>query len=246
MLKKLRKLMQPLANTPLHPQWLASGGERRVLAYLENVGEGQIVLDVGCFDKWPKKVIPGSCAYIGLDLYETAKNWYGSVPDVYGDALKLPIKSNAINTVLLLDVLEHIDNSDMLLREVCRVLKSDGRLIMRVPFLYPLHDEPRDYIRVTRHGFRALALRNGFIVEECKSIGHPVETSALLANIAISKTMIGWMTDKNPAAILILFLLPYIVINNLIARMIATISKEDIFMPFSYELLLRKDSKVVT
>lgn len=235
--------MQPLAKTPLHPQWLASGRGSKLTGFLKRVGEDQVVLDVGCFNKWPKNIIPDTCSYIGLDYYETAQNWYESVPDVYGDALKLPIKSGAVNAVLLLDVLEHIANSDMVMREVCRVLAPDGKLIMQVPFLYPLHDEPRDYFRISRYGFEELAKRNGFIVEECHSIGHPVETSALLTNIAASKTVIGWITNKNPAAIFIFLLPPFILLNNLIARIIAVISKKDDFMPFNYQLVLKKESR---
>jgi ubiquinone/menaquinone biosynthesis C-methylase UbiE len=237
----IRKIMQPLARTPLHPQWLMRGGTKRIINYLENICDHQRVLDIGCFNKWPKKHINSTCSYIGLDYYETATHWYGSVPDIYGNALSLPVRSNSIDIVLLLDVLEHLPDSNEALGEINRVLKPNGRLIMQVPFLYPLHDEPRDYVRFTRHGLKEAARKNGFSVEDCIATGHPVETSALLSNIAISKTVLEWVRDKNLAAVLILLLPLIVLVNNLLARAISYISKEDHFMPYSYQLILLKD-----
>lgn len=240
MLKRIRRILRPVAGTPFHPQWLIRGGRSKLFSYLRSIEERKIILDIGCFDKWPKTYIPTNCSYIGLDYYETARNLYHSIPDVYGDALKLPIKSETINTVLLFDVLEHISDTEALLSEVCRVLESDGMLILQVPFLYPLHDEPRDYVRLTSHGFKELAVRNGFIVEECNAMGHPIETSTLLINIALSKTMLGWMKDKNPAAVLVILLPVFVLLSNLLARIFAMLSNEDPFMPYSYQLIFRK------
>lgn len=231
--------MQPIAGTPFHPQWLTGMGNSKLLSWLTSIEEENIILDIGCFNKWPKVHVPNSCTYIGLDYHETAKYWYDSVPDVYGDALKLPIKSKTINTVLLFDVLEHISDTGGLLSEVCRVLEPNGRLIMQVPFLYPLHDEPRDYVRLTIHGFRELAQKYGFIIEKCNPIGHPIETSTLLINIAISKTILGWIKDRNPAAILVLLLPVFVLLSNLLARFFMIISNEDHFMPYSYQLIFK-------
>ena len=241
MFKKLKDFVQPLAKTPFHPQWLVSGRGGKLLTYLRDIDEGSVVLDIGCFDKWPKAFIPKSCVYYGLDYYETAKNWYETVPDLYGDALQLPLQNESINAILLLDVLEHIPNSDILLEEAKRTLTPGGALIMQVPFLYPLHDEPRDFFRITAHGFKALAQAHGFTVEECNAVGHPLETSALLSNIAMSKTIIGWMKAKNPAAILVLLLPPFVLLTNIFSRMLALISKKDNFMPLSYQLIFKKN-----
>ncbi len=201
------------------------------------------MLDIGCFDKWPKKHISEHCSYIGLDYYETATRWYGSVPDIYGDALNLPIKNGAVNTVLLLDVLEHISDTDGLLSGVDHVLSEKGQLIMSVPFLYPLHDEPRDFIRLTIHGFQELESKSGFVMEQCTPTGHPVETYFLLVNIAFSKTITGWVENKNPASILILFLPLLILFNNLPARFIRILCSEDHFMPHGYQLIFRKAAR---
>ncbi|MFO1353051.1 MAG: hypothetical protein U1F68_21190, partial [Gammaproteobacteria bacterium] len=130
--------------------------------------------------------------------------------------------------------------TEKVLKEIRRILKSNGKLLMKVPFLYPLHDEPRDFMRLTRHGFENLAQKYQYAIEECQALGHPVETAALLSNIAITKTALKWLTNKNPALVLMIFLPIFIVCNNLLARFISFISASDDFMPYSYRVVFIK------
>ena len=57
---------------------------------LRKIEPNSRVLDIGCFNKWAKSHIDPSCTYLGLDYFDTATQWYGSVPDIYGDAMALP------------------------------------------------------------------------------------------------------------------------------------------------------------
>jgi len=241
MLEKFRALARPLAGTPFHPQWLYERGTPPLLEALN--GAGGVVLDIGCFNKWAATHIPHTSYYIGLDYYETATKWYQSVPDVFGDALNLPIADSVIDTVLLIDVLEHLTNNDRVISEIERVLVSRGKLILKVPFLYPLHDEPRDFGRFTIHGLRELAEVHGFEIIESKPIGHPFETAVLLGNLALSKTIIGWIKARHPAALFVVLAPLLFLIKNLWARLIGIISGEDHYMPFSYQLTLEKGVK---
>lgn len=245
MLKKLKTLIRPLAGTPFHPQWLYERGTPPLLNALENIDANAVVLDIGCFNKWAAAHLPHTCYYIGLDYYETATKWYASVPDVFGDAAKLPLADGAIDTVLLIDVLEHLTNCDQVMSEIRRVLASDGKLILKVPFLYPLHDEPRDFGRFTIHGLRKLAENHGFEITFSKPIGHPVETAALLGNLALSKIMIDWMKTRSPAALFVALAPVIFLANNMFARLIGIISSEDHYMPFSYQLTLHKSAKQI-
>lgn len=240
MLRKIKKLLAPLSQTPLHPQWLAGQGRKRLKTYLKTIGKNKVVLDVGCSNKWPQKIIPITCSYIGLDYLETAEQWYNTIPDIYGDACCLPIANKSIDVVLLFDVLEHIPDMEQALREIHRVLKFEGSLILQAPFLYPLHDEPRDYCRLTKYGFERLALICGYSVKEIHPIGHPIETSVLFSNISITKTILNWYSGKNPACLLIVALPVIILCNNLVGRFLSIITPKDFFMPFSYQLVLMK------
>jgi SAM-dependent methyltransferase len=240
MLKNIKNKLKFLIKYPIHPQWLLGGTKNGIVSLINQIGENKLVLDIGCFDKWTKQHCPSSCNYVGLDYYETAKHWYGTKPDIYGDALSLPIQPNSIDVVLLIDVLEHISDTDRLLGEIHNILKADGAVIISCPFLYPLHDEPRDFVRYTLHGFEELATRNGFSITSCGTFGSPVITSTLLFNVAMTKVVINWATIKSSTVLFGVFLPFIILVANVSAKLISFFELKDEFMPLSYYLKLRK------
>lgn len=61
----------------------------------------------------------------------------------------LPAASGSFDTVLFLNVMEHIFNYQHISNEVVRILKPGGRLIGFVPFLMWYHPDHRDYFRYT-------------------------------------------------------------------------------------------------
>jgi SAM-dependent methyltransferase len=239
-LRDFKKLISPLSATPLHPQWLFSECENKIINNIKAIHGEKTVIDIGCANQWPKQHLGKECQYIGIDYPETADQWYKTKPNVYSDASGLPIPDNSADVVLLLDVLEHLKDPDVALKEIHRILCKQGILIIQVPYLYPLHDEPRDFQRYSKYGLERLAGKHGFFIKECHSSGHPVVTSALMANLAISKTFINWLEDKSPMLIFGLLLPFYFLVNNLCAKIIALLSKSDDFMPYSYQLVFEK------
>ena len=82
---------------------------------------------------------------IGLDI---AKNQISYAKKNYSNKKfkfltyknKLPIRSKSIDTISLIELIEHIDNKDLffLLKECKRVLKKRGRLYLSTPNYYSL------------------------------------------------------------------------------------------------------------
>lgn len=184
------------------------------------------VLDVGCADRWPQAVLP-EAEYWGLDTLGSATNEYKSWPDVFGTAQSLPFRSQTMNTVLLLDVLEHLERPEPALREIFRVLKSRGSLLVSVPFLYPIHDAPSDYRRWTVHGLRQLLSDAGFEDVMIKPTLGGLETSLLLFNLSITAA-VARMTQEHRAALLMVPVCwPLIIASNLIARISSRLLPRD-------------------
>lgn len=78
--------------------------------------------------------------------------------DVVCDISKtLPFKDESFDTVILSDVLEHIPNPSDVMSELKRILKPGGYLLMNVPFMYWIHEQPHDYHRYTEFMIRKLA-----------------------------------------------------------------------------------------
>jgi SAM-dependent methyltransferase len=84
---------------------------------------------------------------------------------------KLNFSDSAFDTVILTDVLEHIYNPRLLLNEIYRVLKPGGKVIIAVPFLYRIHEEPHDYHRFTEYALRKMCEETGFSIVKMEPYG---------------------------------------------------------------------------
>lgn len=233
---QLRKLAAGLRLTPFHPQWFAFFREKKSLR--ESCRHlGGIVLDIGCADAKPRRHLAAGAQYVGIDYYSTAKSWYGTRPDLYANAQALPLADESVDHSLLLDVLEHIPRPDLCLAELRRTLKVGGSLTIQVPFLYPVHDAPLDFHRWTRFGLLQAAETHGFHVSRESAIGHPLETAALNANIAFCKTVMNWIQQKNPLAILAILLPVAVPLANCLAWTLAAMGRDDDLMPYAYKMV---------
>jgi len=58
------------------------------------------------------------------------------------------------DSVLCLNVLEHVFDTETAVKNLRRALVEGGTLYVAVPFMFPLHDEPHDYWRFTEHALR--------------------------------------------------------------------------------------------
>jgi SAM-dependent methyltransferase len=65
------------------------------------------------------------------------------------DVTKMDIQEE-YDLVIAMNVLEHVFDFRSAIRNIHRALKPDGKLILSVPFFYPLHDLPHDYWRFTK------------------------------------------------------------------------------------------------
>lgn len=85
------------------------------------------------------------------------------------DATALPFRDHAFDAVFIFDVLEHIDAEELALKELGRVLKPKGHLLVTVPafmFLFGRQDVVSEHKRRYRRGPLSRMLRGaGFDVD---------------------------------------------------------------------------------
>lgn len=239
--RKIRRLMHSVRYTPLHPQWFAYRYERHRHKQIASIASGK-VLDIGCGRQSVCEYLASNCDYVSLDHPDTGANLYDANPLVFGDAHKLPFADESLNTVLLIEVLEHLPEPDQAFSEALRVLSPNGQLLLSTPFLYPVHDAPQDFQRWTQYGLAHL-LQNADITYSIKHMGTGCETSALLANIAWSNLLLTLISRKPLALILTPLLAIGVLINNLLASTLSHFETEKGLMTIGYFIRIRKPLK---
>ncbi|MFW6255226.1 MAG: class I SAM-dependent methyltransferase [Candidatus Sumerlaeota bacterium] len=130
--------------------WWFQGRKRvvtRLLDALPKASERPKVLDLGCGTGLMLKHLDEAYDPVGLDFSELALHFSrrrGAGKLVRGDAQVLPFADNSFDLVTSLDLAEHVEADTLMLREVERVLKPGGHLILTVPahpFLWSEHDD---------------------------------------------------------------------------------------------------------
>lgn len=106
--------------------------------------EGMVVLDIGGRHKESKsvrKIIPHKKYFIA----NISKNG-----DVIFDATKThPIKTEKIDVVISFNLIEHLEEYEVHIKETCRILKERGWFVVYIPFSMYYHPDPKDYWRLT-------------------------------------------------------------------------------------------------
>lgn len=119
-------------------------------------------LDIGCGQK-PYQSICASSEYIGLEI-DLPVNRASKQADVFYDGKHLPFANEEMDSVVTHQVFEHVFHPQLFMQEIYRVLKSNGTLMMSVPFVWDEHEQPFDYARYSSFALKALLQENGFEV----------------------------------------------------------------------------------
>jgi SAM-dependent methyltransferase len=163
-------LKELFRNSVLHPRFLAHREIRRVLRAEAAALAGRM-LDVGCGTKPYRGLFPRVSAHIGVDTPHTMHGLRGV--DAIGTASALPFGDGCFDCVLCTEVLEHTPEPSMALREIGRVTRPGGSLLLTVPLSEQLHEEPRDFYRFTHHGIGYLLRQAGWRVVRVHRRGGP-------------------------------------------------------------------------
>lgn len=121
---------------------------------------GSLLPDTGNGPAWwanNRNLVPYEFEWTGLDFQA------GNNVDVVADAeVHIPFKDNHFKTVLCSEVMEHLYKPWNALKEMHRVLKPEGYIIITTLFSFPVHGYPDDYWRYTPSCMRKLLEDAGF------------------------------------------------------------------------------------
>lgn len=166
------------------------------------------VLDLGCGDGIFGSVFLGrGRKIVGFDLNQSAldqaikRGIYASL--IQGDARKLPFSDNTFASVLANSSLEHMTNLEQVLKEIQRVVRRGGRLVLSAP------SEKREKYFLLGKGenwfFKHINCWSGKTwVEKLKNVGFSrVEyqyvgsrTTCLIGDLLLPLGLVGFMERK--------------------------------------------------
>lgn len=147
------------------------------------------VLDVGAGTGYARRLLdPESTTYIptdlptGRDAADVGIARDGLRPLVHCSGYDLPFADGSVEGVTVLMVLEHTERPARVLAEAWRVLAPGGRILVSVPFAFPVHGAPHDFRRWTAGGLATELGAAGFTVLETAQAGNAFNAVALNLN----------------------------------------------------------------
>jgi len=219
---------------PFSFEWLLYKNDKAfVKKLLDYLDENTSVLDVGCGTAgyWNYR---DDIKWEGLDIDPNSRAKYIVQP---GDSF--PISINSFDGVLLSYSLEHIENIQHTAIEIKKVLKSGGVLILRSPFIYPLHDTPEDFWRFSSEGIKRLF--SDYDLLYINENGNYFSAMATFTNYFIiqSQKFIGDKISKILSALLAPLFLLFILFMNISCFLLSRLDKTKKF-PVLIDVVLRK------
>jgi SAM-dependent methyltransferase len=177
-------LRQHVAGSFDRPHILTS-----VMMFAESLPAGTRVLDAGAgYAPFRELFSRREGTYITVD-WEHSVHPEAQKADIIAPLDSLPLPDGSVDAVLCTQVLEHVVSPTTVLKELRRVLTPSGTLLLTVPFVGELHEEPFDYFRYTPHSLRVLLKASGFQSIEIQPLGGAFTVAAHLVRHWV--TLIG-------------------------------------------------------
>ena len=155
---------------------------RDVTDILKN-NPAKLYLDLGC---GLRTITFTNCLYV--EVYPSLTADLIVIPND-----QLPLLDESLDGVFCMAVLEHVEKPWETVREIQRILKPGGKVIIGFPFMQPFHGYPHHYFNATRKGLESL-FKKDFDIQELSTRPHQSAAHSLHAILSLYSKSI-----KNPS-----------------------------------------------
>ena len=144
-LNLIRKIIQVILPTrrPLNRFLMSISADYENLDILE-IGSGDISINQSA-----EHIFKNAKLFIQTDVNKSYGHEYLDITN------EIQIEEK-FDLIICTNVLEHIFDIKSAIKNLNYLLKENGQLLVSVPFIYPLHDEPEDFWRFTEHALKKI------------------------------------------------------------------------------------------
>lgn len=195
----LFKLFKPLErvfayNRMRRDGWLAERAN--------NISKGSKVLDIGA-GGCPHKDKFNHCEYSTQDFIQLSdsqiqnQEGYGKI-DYVSDILNIPVPDESYDVILCTEVIEHVPDPISAIKEISRILKPGGTLLLTAPLMSGLHQEPYHYYGgYTKYWYQKFLTENNFTELEIETNGSLHTTYFALGSTIFKSFLEVILNNKN-------------------------------------------------
>ncbi|HWE26104.1 MAG TPA: methyltransferase domain-containing protein [Myxococcales bacterium] len=151
----------------------------------------------------------------------------GPGADFIGTAEDTGLPEASFDLVICTQVLEHCADPWKAMREMHRILRPGGHVVVSAPHVWFFHPHPTDHWRFTQQGLAHLVASAGFVVRQLRSQGGTVLAAAQVANF------LAYGVLRRAGA-------PLYAIVNLLAKPVDRLAQNQLFC-VNFAALARKD-----
>lgn len=156
-----------------------------VVKQLESLPNGWKILDAGAGEK-PYKSYCAHLEYTSHDFNKydgkgddralQMQQWAYGKTDIVSDITSIPVANESFDAVLCTEVLEHVPDPVSALKELARITKIGGRMILTAPFCSLTHFSPYHFSTgFNRYFYEHWLMEFGFKILEIEASGNYFE-----------------------------------------------------------------------
>lgn len=187
------------------------------------------LMDFGCGAK-PYHSLFTVEKYVGVDYKSPGHSHLNEEIDMYYDGKHIPFKDEHFDSVFTSEVFEHIFNLEEIIKEINRVMKTGGIILITCPFSICEHEVPNDYARYTSFALKHLFEKNGFEIIHQDKTGNNVEVVFQLWTMYIHQHILPFI--KNIPVVRTIFKLVTYTLLNCFALVLSKIlpNRKDLYL----------------
>ena len=182
--------------------------ERHIFQMLQ-IKSGENILDVGCGIGYLSGLAEKQGAsVVGIDMSVEALKYSRSTlcgSFVCGEAGKLPFIDNQFDKVIFADVIEHVEDDNLAIREIVRVAKPDALIVISTPELEALftktrlktflHEEEDQFQKNYRQGYTTDSLC-ALMKNNCIHINTVAYSNYFISEILLGVTKLAYASQR--------------------------------------------------